>query len=287
MSDPTVSQALAFASRLVKKEARNFYWGFMLLPPEKRRAVYALYAFCRLLDDAVDAEDASRPPAEAIRERFMRIAAGRGAATETDRLVSLALAEAMRRYPISPRHLGWIIDGVLMDLTVTRYASFRDLQGYLFGVASAVGLACLEVFGYSRPEARAYGVALGYAMQLTNIVRDVKEDYRRGRIYLPAEDLAHFGVQESALGADSTGNALRQLLTFEAERARGYFARAGKLWPLLDRDAAACPYALARIYGELLAAIEHGGFAVLERRFRLSARRKLLLMLRAKLGPRR
>ncbi|HAK94023.1 MAG TPA: squalene synthase HpnD [Planctomycetes bacterium] len=286
MTDTDLTGALEFTARLVKREARNFYWGFMLLPPGKRRAVYALYAFCRLLDDAVDAEDDARPPPGAIRGRFERIARGAGADSEADRMVSLALADAMQRYPISPRHLEWIIDGVLMDLAVARYASFGDLQRYLFGVASAVGLACIEVFGHARPEARAYAIALGYAMQLTNIIRDVKEDFRRGRVYLPGEDMARFAVQETALGADNTGIELRRLLAFEAGRARRYFEYADGLWPLLAADAVACPRALALIYGALLGAMERGGFAVLDRRFRLPAWRKLLLMLRARLaGP--
>lgn len=286
MTDTDLSRALDFTARLVRQEARNFYWGFMLLPPEKRRAVYALYAFCRLLDDAVDAEDDTRPPPEAIRGRFTRIARGAGAASEADRMVSRALADAVQRYPISPRQLDWIIDGVLMDLAVARYESFRDLQRYLFGVASAVGLACIEVFGYARPAARAYAIALGYAMQLTNIIRDVKEDFSRGRVYLPGEDMARFGVQETALGADNTSAELRALLAFEAGRARRYFAYADRLWPLLSAEAAACPRALALIYGALLGAVERGGFAVLDRRFRLPAWRKLLLMLRARLAGR-
>ncbi len=283
MTETDLSRALAFTARIVRQEARNFYWGFMLLPPEKRRAVHALYAFCRLLDDAVDAENASRPPPEAIRERFTRIARGAGAGSDADRMVSRALADAMQRYPISPRHLEWIIDGVLMDMVVARYASFRELQRYLFGVASAVGLACIEVFGYARPEARAYAIALGHAMQLTNIMRDVKEDFRRGRVYLPGEDMTRFGVQETALGADNTSAELRRLLAFEAGRARRCFAYAGKLWPLLAAEAAACPHALALIYGALLDAMERGGFAVLDRRFRLPGWRKLLLMLRARM----
>ena len=286
MTDTDLAGALDFTARLVKRQARNFHWGFMALPAEKRRAVHALYAFCRLLDDAVDAEDGTRPSAEEIRARFTRIARGAGAVSETDRMVSLALADAVRRYPISPRHLEWIIDGVLMDLSVSRYASFRALQRYLFGVASAVGLASIEIFGYKGSQARAYAIALGYAMQLTNIIRDVKEDFRRGRVYLPAEDLARAGVRETALGADKTGAELRRLLALDAGRARRYFEYANRLWPLLAPDAAACPRALAAIYGALLDAMERGGFAVLERRFRIPAWRKLLLMLRARLtGP--
>ena len=278
---PSLVRARAFCRRLVKAEARNFYYGFLLLPPRKRRAVYALYSFCRILDDALDlAADTGAEPGR-VRDRFNRIIDGNGPLEPRDRLVSAALGEAVADFPVTSRQLNWIIDGVLMDCSVSRYRTMEEPRAYLFGVASAVGLACIEIFRYRDPAARSHAVYLGYAMQLTNIIRDVKEDYQRGRIYLPGEDLERFGVTEGDLGAETTSPQVRALLAFEAERARTYFRRAEELWPLLHRDSAACPYALSRIYGELLRTMERHDFTVLEQRFRLPAWRKILLMTRA------
>ena len=276
------ARAHAWCRRLVKAEARNFYYGFLLLPARKRQAIHALYAFCRILDNAVDLPSAGPADRTGLRDRFSRVISGRAPLGRRDRLASIALREAAREFPISGRQLNWIMDGVLMDCDVTRYRTMEDLRRYLFGVASAVGLACLEVFRYRHPAARSYAVYLGYAMQLTNIIRDVKEDYALGRIYLPQEDLERFGVREEDLGRSETTPALRRLLAFEAGRARDFYAKAQKLWPLLGRDAAPCPYALSLIYRALLALMARNDFRVLEGRFSLPRWRKALCMIEAR-----
>ena len=276
------ARARAFCRKLVKAEARNFYYGFLLLPTRKRRAVYALYTFCRILDDALDDASPTGEDRVRLKGRFNRMIAGDTTIREeADRFSTIALREARDEYPISARQLNWIMEGVLMDCDYSRYPTVEDLRRYLFGVASAVGLACIEIFRYRRPAARAYAVFLGYGMQLTNIIRDVKEDYLRGRIYLPLEDLNRFEVAESDLGADVTPPQVRRLLAFETERARRWFRKAEGLWPLLDRDAVPCPYALSLIYRALLRTIERHDFAVLEKRRSLPAWQKLYLMTRA------
>ena len=281
-TNPHISQARFFCRQLVKKEARNFYYGFLLLPRRKREAVYSLYAFCRILDDAVDDMTQGNSDAEALMARFNAIIDMKNPISEQDELISTALRETMMHFPLSRRQLNWIIKGVFMDLDVSRYSTMGELRKYLFGVASAVGLACIEIFRYRGPHARKYAIYLGYAMQLTNIIRDVKEDYLRGRIYLPEEDLKRFHVQEEELGGSHTSEALQELLAFEARRALDFFAKSGKLWPLLARDAAPCPYALSLIYRKLLLTMEKNGFHVLEKRFGLPVGQKLFLMARAK-----
>ncbi len=276
-----LARANRFCRRLVREEAKNFYYGFLLLPQRKQRAVYALYTFCRLLDDAVDLSTAGAASQASLRARFGRIVSGTGRLDQRDRLTCLALGEAARQFPITSRHLDWIIEGVLMDCSVRRYETMKELRKYLFGVAAAVGLTCLEIFGYRSRRARRFAVYLGYAMQLTNIIRDVKEDFLRGRVYLPQEDLRRFGVAETELGGDRTSPAVGRLLTFEADRARRYFTAARGLWPLLDRRSAPCPYALALIYGALLNTMERNGFTVLEGRFSIPSWQKVALMARA------
>ena len=197
--DRLPTRASNFVRELVRKEARNFYYGFLLLPPRKRKAIFALYAFCRLLDDTVDKACDANLTEDSIRERFALILQGASGLSEKDRLVALSLQCARSQFPIRRKHLEWIIEGVLMDLKLARYRTFADLRRYLFGVASSVGLACMEIFGYRARIARKYAVYLGYAMQLTNIIRDVREDYLRGRIYLPLEELDRFQVKEEDL----------------------------------------------------------------------------------------
>ncbi len=284
MNSPTADAAAArtYCAQLVKREARNFYFGFLLLPPVKRQAVYALYAFCRILDDAVDESDGETENSETLKQRFLRIVDGQGPFSHHDGCISTALSHTVSLFRIPRRYFEWIINGVLMDLDRSRYETFSELRRYLFGVASAVGLACMEIFGYRDVQAKRFAVALGYAMQMTNIIRDVKEDYLRGRIYLPGEDLRRFHVDEQQLGSSRTSEDVQRLLAFETGRARTFYDEALRLWPRIARDAAPCPMALCLIYHALLEHISKNRYAVLEQRFSLPAWKKLCLMIRAK-----
>ncbi|RMG08181.1 MAG: squalene/phytoene synthase family protein, partial [Planctomycetota bacterium] len=206
-------------------------------------------------------------------------------------LLLQALADASARFGVRREDLDLVATGCEQDLRVARYDTFEELHGYCYQVASAVGLACLEVFGYrgERELVRSLAVDLGIAMQLTNIVRDVREDFERDRVYLPREDLERFGVSEAELAHAPASPRVRELLAFEARRARCYFARGRRLAEHVLRDARACPLALAAIYERLLDRIESRDYDVLAERVTLPAGRKLgllaLSLARGLLGP--
>jgi phytoene synthase len=288
---PSLEQAYAHCRRLVAARAKNFLYAFLLLPGERRRALEAIYAYCRVADDFAD--DDALPLAERaqkladLRAR-LRLHLPRPGEAPPElppgdpelELVLLALGDAARRFGVSRDDLDLVAVGCEQDLTVTRYETFEELRRYCYLVASAVGLACLPVFGVRGDEAEARALAedLGIAMQLTNIVRDVREDLARDRVYLPQEDLRRFGVSEDALRAGRADDAWRACAAFQVERARRYFARGRQLVPRVDRSARVCPLALASIYSALLDAIEAAGFDVFSARVSLSAARKLTLM---------
>src|SRR5579872_1054390 len=186
----------ARCAEITRASSSNFYYAFMLLPAERRRALHAVYAFCRFIDDIADDESSSdaRSLLTRWREEVDRVYGG-----VPTRAISRALADSARHFNIPREHFEEIIAGVEMDLTRKRYAGFKELRLYCYRVASAVGLICIEIFGYTNPAARVYAERLGIAFQLTNILRDVKEDAARNRIYLPQDDLARFGVTEDEI----------------------------------------------------------------------------------------
>jgi phytoene synthase len=270
------------SARLTKQSGTHFYYAFRILPEEKRRAIYALYAFCRTVDDCVDEPDGER---EAGLARWLaevqRAYSGR---PETE--LGRELAEALTRFPIPRGAFEDIVAGCRMDLTTRRYASFAELRVYCERVASAVGLASIEIFGYEDRRAREYAVELGLALQLTNILRDVASDAARDRLYLPLEDLARFGVAEQVLLAAARDPAaarpagLRELLTFEAERARSHYAAAARLLPERDRRSMLAAEIMAAIYRAVLEAWARRGHPVGGVRTRLSKPRQLWIALR-------
>jgi phytoene synthase len=266
---------------ITRSEARNFSYGIRLLPTPKRRAMSALYAVARRIDDVGDGDD---PPAvkrkalEAIHEDLRAITADPNAAGEDPVLV--ALADASRRYPIPMGALHELVDGCGMDVDGARYADFDELVAYCRAVAGTVGRLSLGIYGATDP-ARAEPLAdtLGVALQLTNVLRDVVEDRdAMGRVYLPAEDLARFGC-----GPDVTGDpdALRALVSFEAARAADWYDRGLALLPMLDRRSRACTAAMAGIYRRLLTRIQADPDAVLRGRVSLPTREKALVAARA------
>ena len=192
-----------------------------------------------------------------------------------------ALAHSSTAYGIDQGLFQDIITGVESDLTATRYQNFEELRTYCYHVASAVGLICIEIFGYTDPRAREYAVDLGLAMQLTNIVRDVEEDLRRDRVYLPQEDLERFGYSEERLFAGEIDDSFRQLMRFQVERARSYFRSGLRLLPLLSPRARPCPAVMARMYMRILDRAEAAGFNVLSARPSLSKPEKLFVMAQA------
>lgn len=266
---------------ITRAEARNFSYGIRLLPTPKRRAMSALYAVARRIDDVGDGED---PPAvkrkalEAIHEDLRAITADPNAAGEDPVLV--ALADASRRYPIPMGALHELVDGCGMDVEGAHYADFDELVAYCRAVAGTVGRLSLGIYGATDPvRAEALADALGVALQLTNVLRDIIEDRdAMGRVYLPAEDLARFGC-----GPDVTGDpdALRALVSFEAARAADWYDRGLALLPMLDRRSRACTAAMAGIYRRLLTRIQADPDAVLRGRVSLPTREKALVAARA------
>lgn len=264
------SRAYAEVERLTRRRARNFAYGIMVLPREKRRAIAAIYAFARRVDDIADGElpaGEKRAQLEALRSALEE-APGEDA-------MFVALADARTRFPIPGDSLHALIQGGLQDLEQTRYAHFDELNGYCTKVAGAVGAACVAVYGSDDVE-RAE--TLGIALQLINIMRDVREDWELGRVYLPQDELASFGVSEDDIGAGRATDAWRALMTFQAERARAYLADGLGLLRSLDGRSALCVSTFAGLYRATLDRIEERGFDVFDGPPHLSALTKLRIV---------
>ena len=263
--------------RVTRAEAKNFYYASRTLPAWKRRAIYAAYAFCRLCDDIADGDlplDDKRRLLEETRCRLM------SASSADPHPVFMALRDTLDLYDIPVRYFDAVIEGVEMDLTKTRYGTFEELRGYCYRVASAVGLVCIEIFGYTDARAKEYAVELGLAMQLTNILRDVREDSLRGRIYVPLDEMEKFGYTEQDLEQGVVNEPFRQLMSYQAVRAREHFERGRRIVPLLSADSRACLALLHGVYSSILDRIETSGFDVYSRRVGLTTREKLFLMAR-------
>ena len=253
----------------------SFYYSFLFLPPERRRAITALYAFCREVDDTVDeATDASVARAKLAwwRKELADMAAGK-----PSHPVTKALQPHVAPYALDQRHLLAIVDGMEMDLNQTRYLDFPGLKKYCWHVAGVVGILSASIFGVTREQTLQYAERLGLAFQLTNIIRDVGEDARKGRIYLPIDELQRFEVTAAdILNARHTPN-FERLMAFQAERAKALYAEAFALLPKEDRRAQRPGLIMAAIYRTLLDEIEHDRFRVLNQRISLTPIRKLWL----------
>ena len=257
------------------RSGSSFYYSFMFLPPEKRQAITALYAFCREVDDIVDeCHDLSLAQAklEWWRQEVARTWAGK-----PTHPVGHALEDVLQRFKLPQEQLLEIIDGMAMDLSQTRYLDFKGLQLYCYRVASVVGLLAAEIFGYQDHQTLKYAHDLGLAFQLTNIIRDVGEDARRGRIYLPIEDLQRFGVPAKDILEARHSDAFRELMVFQAERAESFYSRAFAQLSQVDRKSQRPGLVMAAIYRTLLREIAADGFQVLDRRTSLTPLRKVWL----------
>ena len=273
-----------FVSRLTRKSRSNFFYAFLVLPRAQREAIYACYAFCRIVDDAVDlGQDRAAQRAELARwrEEIARVYEGRARHPAGQRL-----QVALRQFAIPRAALEEIIAGVEMDLDHPTYETWDALYPYCYRVASAVGLCCIEIFGYSDARAREYAVNLGVALQLTNILRDVQVDARNGRTYLPQAELRRFGVTTEDLAEGRYTPQFVQLMTFEAARARDYYQRAWAALPAADRRRLYAAEIRGRTYVALLRAIEARRFDVFGRRVTLPTARRVAIALRAWLGSR-
>ena len=251
----------------------SFYYSFVFLPAERRRAITALYAFCREVDDVVD--ETAEPQVAAAKLGWWRAEVANLAAGKAQHPVTKALSPFMEKFSLEKEKLEQIIDGMEMDLTQTRYLDWPNLERYCYRVASVVGLLAAAIFGYRDPRTLDYARHLGTAFQLTNIIRDVGEDARKNRIYLPMEDLKRFGVPAADLLNARQTPEFARLMEFESQRAREYYDRAFSALPAADRKAQRPGLVMAAIYRTLLGEIERDGYRVLTHRTSLTPLRKL------------
>jgi phytoene synthase len=273
------------SSQVTRKSRSNFFFAFLALPRPRRDALYAVYAFCRTVDDVVDL--GSDPPAQrAELARWRADIAQCYDGGPVEHPIARQLAGAVRAFHLPRAALEAIVDGCEMDLTHATYETAEDLEPYCYRVASAVGLCCIEIFGYTDPRARQYAVSLGMALQLTNIIRDVGADARNGRVYIPQTDLRRFGVTNDDLRAGRYGDAFVALMAHEAARARAYYADARAAYPGVDARSLVPAEIMGRIYYALLEEIEARRFRVFDERVTLPARRKAAIALRCWAGAR-
>jgi len=251
----------------------SFYYSFLFLPPEKRRAITALYAYCREVDDVVDeCSDADLARAKLAWWRQEIAGTFAGAAQHP---VAKALIPVVRQFDLPQARFHEIIDGMAMDLQYNRYPDFATLQSYCYRVAGTVGLMAAQIFGYRDPTTLRYAENLGTAFQLTNIIRDVGEDARRDRVYLPLDELARFGVAASDIVHLRETDSFRRLIEFQIDRAREYYQRAFAELPRQDRKSQRPGLVMAAIYRTVLDEIYAGGCKVLSQRTSLTPLRKL------------
>ncbi|KAF7598010.1 MAG: squalene synthase HpnD [Candidatus Dactylopiibacterium carminicum] len=257
----------------------SFYYSFRFLTPERRRAITALYAFCREVDDVVD--ETSDPEVAARQLDWWRMEVGKVYTGQPEHPVGQALQPVVRDFRLPQEQLLEIIDGMQMDFEQARYADFKALQLYCYRVASVVGLLAAEIFGYTNRQTLKYAHDLGIAFQLTNIIRDVGEDARRGRIYLPVAELEQFQVPAKDILEARDSENFQRLMVFQIERAQQYYDQALALLPPEDRKGQRAGLIMAAIYRETLREVQTDGCRVLTHRISLTPLRKLWLALKA------
>jgi phytoene synthase len=269
--------------RLNSRHGKTFYLATALLPPAKRPAIHALYGFARFADDLVDRPDPGRHPGERLADLRAEVedvlSGGRGRHP-----VVRAMADTVQRYAIDRQYIADFLASMAADLTVTRYQTFEDLRRYMWGSAAVIGLQVLPVLGVADPgsmqAAERHAAELGVAFQLTNFLRDVGEDYRRGRIYLPSEELRAHGVREVMLSRARSSDELKSLISAQVARAREWYERAVPGIELLAPDARDCVRTANVLYGEILDEIQRADYDVLIARATVSRRRRAVAGLR-------
>ncbi len=262
-----------------RQSGSSFYYSFRFLPKNKRRAITALYAFCREVDDVVDECSDANVARTTLNWWRNEVAAVYDGTPQHP--VCLALVPVVQQFNMAQEHLLEIIDGMEMDLDQPRYADFKSLQLYCYRVASVVGLLSIEIFGYTDRQTLKYAHDLGIAFQLTNIIRDVGEDARRNRIYLPMDEMQQFGVTAADILNGRETENFRKLMAFQIERARRYYRQAIDHLPAVDRKTQRTGLIMAAIYQAVLNEVEHSGCHVLKERVSLTPTYKLWLALKA------
>jgi 15-cis-phytoene synthase len=282
----TLERSYEYCRRVARRRARNFYYSFVLLPKEQRNAICSIYAFMRYCDDLSDEAPARDCSA---RESIERWRGDLDAALEgrfSGHAVWPAFHDTVTRYRVPHEYFHEMIAGVTSDLRPRRMATFEELYRYCYQVASVVGLTVIHIFGFHSPEALPLAEKCGVAFQLTNILRDVREDAARDRVYLPAEDLLRFHVDARDLREGKRTDEFVDLMEFEAGRARAYYKESAPLVEMADPHSRSSLWALIEIYSRLLAKIVHTNYDVLSHRIELPAREKLWIIAKAALGTR-
>ena len=283
-----IDKAYKAVAASTKAASSNFYYAFITLPIEKRNAVYAGYSFCRIADDIVDDGDYGSRTGEALDSLQAHLTAAYNGdfSTKGDSLVLkeatpelwIALGDTLHNYPIDQQHLLDVVEGCRMDLDGTTYQTWDQLVEYCKRVASATGLALIEVFGYQDEQAVEYATDLGIALQLTNILRDITEDLEIDRVYLPTEELAEFGVSVDDLRNKRATPEYIRFMKFQVDRARKYLEAGVRLFPLLDKQSRQCPETMTQVYEILLDRIEKNNYDTLNYRASLSKFQKFKLL---------
>jgi phytoene synthase len=272
--------AVEYCRRVTKESGTSFYWAFQLMPSPKREAMWALYAFCRYLDDIVDDDAAQERNPLALLNTWRRALADCYEDTPAHP-ITIALSKFIKLFNLPRQPFEDLIDGVGKDLLQKCYQTFEELRGYCYGVASTVGLLSIEIFGYTNPRARNYAVLMGQSLQMINILRDVGEDTARGRIYLPAEDMRLFGVTEDTLRLRTPTPGFVALMRYECGRARDLLRQTDNVLPPEDLRSLYPAEMMAAVYRHLLARIEADPAAVLEGPISVADVYKLILAARA------
>jgi phytoene synthase len=263
----SLPEAYRYCQELTQRSGPHFSVGFRFLPPPKRRAIYAVYAFCRYADDIVD--EHQDEPLELLLKLWQE-ELDRCYRQEPTHPITIALADAVRHYPIPKEGFLGLIEGCRMDLLYNRYPTFEALMVYCDRVATTIRDLSLPIFGYRDPKGVEYGRALSTALQLTNIIRDIGEDLGRGRIYLPLDEIEKAGYSEDALMARTQNEAFLRLMEFQCRRVRAYFEESKKLTPLVEKDSRLALSLMRNVYVALIDRIEANPFDVLDRQIRLS-----------------
>jgi phytoene synthase len=268
------------SAEAVARGRSNFYYSLIVLPAEKRRAFHAMYAFMRYCDDVSDGDASLQDKRTMLRNWRSQLDAAFSGGPQKNPILP-AFRDTVRRFSIPEQYFHWIIDGTEMDLDVCRYETFDDLYKYCFNVAGAVGLVCLQIFGFAEERAKKYAEQCGIALQLTNILRDVKEDAARGRIYIPAEDLRRFDYTAEELRREVLDQRFKKLMSFEAERAREYYAAARNLIPLIEETSKPALWAMIEIYERILDRIVERQFDVFHHPIHLAGIEKISIAVQA------
>jgi 15-cis-phytoene synthase len=276
-ADSAISKALSAPNRLRKAMGSNFYYSFLFLPASKRKAITNVYRFARVLDDIVDNDLTGRDPEAEL--QYWRDEVEYCYLGQAETSIGEELMMTIDEFDIPKQPFMDLIEGMEMDLKWSRYQTFADLREYCYRAASAVGLICIEIFGYDSPGTREYAVNLGLALQLTNILRDLQEDAARGRIYIPIEDLERFGYSEQDLKASVYNRPFVDLMKYQHKRARYYFERAAATLPVQDKPSMVAAEIMGAIYKELLDKIQDSQFDVYRNRITVSKVQRLKIAL--------